>query len=442
MQGHLRQQIKVSLPSPHKARYSTESSYGMSLFHDTIQRELADKPDNSRALEESNLRASPGLILARSSSRSMANKRRRFPAHIGRAIDLTDPLRSAKASGLRYITDSSPGITRKRSGNSFRYLKPKGKLIRRVADLRRIKSLAIPPAWTNVWISPLSNGHLQATGRDAKGRKQYRYHPRWREVRDQTKYDRMMAFGRLLPTIRARVEKDFAQPGLPRSKVIATVVKLLETTLIRVGNEEYARENKSFGLTTMRNKHVKVQGAKIRFEFRGKSGIDCELDIHNRRLAKIVKRCQDLPGQELFQYIDEDGQRRAIDSSDVNEYLREVTQEDFTAKDFRTWAGTVLAARALREVKEFDSKAQAKRNIVSAIETVAKKLGNTRAVCRQCYVHPAVVNSYLDGTLLNTLGQRVKKEMADSLGKLAPEEAAVMAILEQQLKAEPPKKAA
>ncbi|HYY25062.1 MAG TPA: DNA topoisomerase IB [Candidatus Udaeobacter sp.] len=372
----------------------------------------------------------------------MANKRRRLPADIARAIDLTDPLQSAKASGLRYITDSSPGITRKRSGNGFQYLNSKGKFVRSVEDLRRIKSLAIPPAWTNVWISPLSNSHLQATGRDAKGRKQYRYHPRWRELRDQTKYDRMMAFGRLLPKIRARVEKDFVQPGLPRSKVIATVVKLLETTLIRVGNEEYARENKSFGLTTMRNKHVKVQGGKICFEFRGKSGIDCELDIHSHRLARIVKRCQDLPGQELFQYVDEDGQRRAIDSSDVNEYLREITQEDFTAKDFRTWAGTVLAARALREVKEFDSKAQAKRNIVSAIETVAKKLGNTRAVCRKCYVHPAVVNSYLDGTLLNTLRQRVKKEMADSLGDLAPEEAAVMAILEQQLKAEPPKKAA
>jgi DNA topoisomerase I len=372
----------------------------------------------------------------------MANKRRRLPAHIGRAIDLTDPLKSAKASGLRYITDSSPGIMRKRSGSGFQYLNSKGKFVRSVEDLRRIKSLAIPPAWTNVWISPLSNSHLQATGRDAKGRKQYRYHPRWREVRDQTKYDRMMAFGRLLPTIRVRVERDLAQPGLPRSKVIATVVKLLETTLIRVGNEEYARENESFGLTTMRNKHVKVEGAKMRFEFRGKSGIDCALDIHGHRLARIVKRCQDLPGQELFQYIDEGGQRRAIDSSDVNEYLRQITQEDFTAKDFRTWAGTVLAARALREVKEFDSKAQAKRNIVSAIETAAKKLGNTRAVCRKCYVHPAVVNSYLDGTLLNTLRQRVKKEMADSLGDLAPEEAAVMAILEQQLKAEPPKKAA
>jgi DNA topoisomerase I len=372
----------------------------------------------------------------------MVSKRGKTSFRIARPVRLVDPVNSAKASGLRYVTDSLPGITRKRSGNAFRYLNPRGKFVRSVEDLRRIKSLAIPPAWKNVWISPISNGHLQATGRDAKGRKQYRYHPLWREARDQTKYERMIAFGRILPMIRARVERDFAQPRLPRSKVIATVVKLLETSLLRVGNEEYARENKSFGLTTLRNKHVKVQGAKIRFEFRGKSGIDCALDIHNRRLARIVKRCQDLPGQELFQYIDEDGQRRAIDSSDVNEYLREITQEDFTAKDFRTWAGTVLAARALREVKEFDSKAQAKRNIVSAIETVAQKLGNTRAVCRKCYVHPAVVNSYLDGTLLNTLRQRVKKEMADSLGNLAPEEAAVMAILQQQLKAEPPKKAA
>ena len=232
------------------------------------------------------------------------------------------------------------------------------------------------------------------------------------------------------------------QPGLPRTKVIATVVKLLETTLIRVGNEAYARENKSFGLTTMRDKHVKVRGTRIRFEFRGKSGVDFELDIHNRRLAKIVKRCQELPGQELFQYVDEEGQRRSIDSSDVNAYLREVTGGEFTAKDFRTWAGTVLAARAFQEVRRFNSKAQAKRNIVKAIETVAKRLGNTRAVCRKCYVHPAVVNSYLDGTLVNTLGQRAKREMAGSLSDLAPEEAAVMAILEQQLKAEASKKAA
>jgi len=372
----------------------------------------------------------------------MTNKRGKFITSVARSIDLVDPIKSAKASGLRYVTDSSPGITRRRFGTGFKYIDPRGKRLRSAEVLRRIQSLAIPPAWVDVWISPSPDGHLQATGRDARGRKQYRYHPRWREVRDQTKYDRMMAFGRILPVLRETVEDDLMQPGLPRTKVIATVVKLLETTLIRVGNEAYARENKSFGLTTMRDKHVKVRGTRIRFEFRGKSGVDFELDIHNRRLAKIVKRCQELPGQELFQYVDEEGQRRSIDSSDVNAYLREVTGGEFTAKDFRTWAGTVLAARAFQEVRRFNSKAQAKRNIVKAIETVAKRLGNTRAVCRKCYVHPAVVNSYLDGTLVNTLGQRAKREMAGSLSDLAPEEAAVMAILEQQLKAEASKKAA
>jgi len=368
--------------------------------------------------------------------RKQSKKTARTPALV------TDPIQSAKASGLRYVTDASPGITRKRVGPGFRYIHVKGKLLRKAEDLRRIKSLAIPPAWRDVWISPIADSHLQATGRDSKGRKQYRYHPRWREVRDQTKYDRMLAFGRVLPAVRAQIQKDLARPGLPRAKVIATIVKLLETTLIRVGNEEYAQQNGSFGLTTMRDQHVKVKGPKIQFAFRGKSGIKFALDLNNRRLAKIVKRCQDLPGQELFQYIDDDGAQRSVDSNDVNEYLREITQMDFTAKDFRTWAGTVLAAMALREIEEFDSKAQAKRNIVRAIETVAKKLGNTRAVCRKCYVHPGVVNSYLDGSLVQTLGQRVKKEMAESLNDLSPEEAAVMAILEQQLKTAPERKAA
>jgi len=355
---------------------------------------------------------------------------------------ITDPIESAKASGLRYLIDSSPGITRKRTGAAFHYIDPKGKPVRDSEHLKRIKALAIPPAWTDVWISPIANSHLQATGRDSKGRKQYRYHTRWREVRDQTKYDRMLAFGRVLPAIRAQVQKDLALPGLPRRKVIATIVKLLETTLIRVGNEEYAQQNGSFGLTTMRDQHVKIQGEKIHFAFRGKSGVRFALDLKNRRLAKIVKRCQDLPGQELFQYIDDDGQQRTVDSSDVNEYLREITKSDFTAKDFRTWSGTVLAEIALREIQQFETEAQAKRNIVSAIEAVAKKLGNTRAVCRKCYVHPGVFNSYLDGSLVQTLGQRVKQEMAETLSDLRPEEAAVLAILEQQLKTPGDRKAA
>jgi DNA topoisomerase-1 len=368
-------------------------------------------------------------------------RQKRSPA-IKRLLELADPVQSAKASGLRYVTDSMPGIMRKSSGKGFRYFDADGKPVRSPEVLGRIKSLVIPPAWTDVWVCPLPNGHLQATGRDAKRRKQHRYHPRWREIRDQTKYDRMIAFGHVLPRIRARVEQDLGLPGLPRAKVIATVVKLLETTLIRVGNEEYARENKSFGLTTMRNQHVEVDGAKIRFAFRGKSGVKFDLDIKDRRLAKIVERCQELPGQELFRYYDDEGEPRNVTSNDINDYLREITQEEFTAKDFRTWAGTVLAALALKEVQQFDSQAQAKRNIVSAIESVAKKLGNTRAVCRKCYIHPAVVNSYLDGTLVETLGQRVKKELAESLDSLEPEEAAVMAILEQQLKPDGEKRSA
>jgi DNA topoisomerase I len=347
---------------------------------------------------------------------------------------ISDPVQAAKTSGLRYVMDTIPGIRRKRSGKAFAYFDSQGKAVRDTDEITRIRSLAIPPAWTDVWISPFANSHLQATGRDARKRKQYRYHPRWREVRDQTKYERLMIVGQKLPALRARVSKDLARPGLTRVKVVATVVKLLEMTLIRVGNEEYARENQSFGLTTLRNKHVKVKGSKIYFHFRGKSGIGHELELDNPRLARIVKRCQELPGQQLFEYVDEDGAPRTVESSDVNEYLRAATGEEFTAKDFRTWAGTVLAARALREVECFDSKAQAKRNIVRAIETVAKRLGNTRTVCKKCYIHPAVMDSYMDGTLLKTLDQRARREMADSLGNLRPEEAAVMAILEQQLK--------
>jgi DNA topoisomerase I len=386
-----------------------------------------------------------GLILAQTQIRHTAmikksSRKAKTPAKNIVLID--DPTESARASGLRYINDALPGIRRQQTHKGFRYLDPRGKPLRNAEDLRRIKSLVIPPAWNDVWISPISHSHLQATGRDAKGRKQYRYHPRWREVRDQTKYHRLLDFGRVLPRLRARVNRDLARPGLPREKVIATVVKLLETTLIRVGNEEYAQQNGSFGLTTMRNKHVKVKGANIQFVFRGKSGVKFELDVNNRRLAKIVKSCRDLPGQELFQYFDDEGTRRSIDSSDVNEYLRSVMQTDFTAKDFRTWAGTVLAATELRAIEGFDSEAQAKRNIVSAIQTVAKKLGNTRAVCRKCYVHPAVLDSYVDGSLVEILSQRAKRDLADSLNALRAEEVAVMAILERQLKTATRKKAA
>ncbi len=345
---------------------------------------------------------------------------------------IKDPATSAEAAGLRYISDTGPGITRRRAGKHFSYLGLDGAPIRDRAELDRIKGLGIPPAWKDVWICPDPLGHIQATGRDAKGRKQYRYHPRWREIRDETKYGRMMAFGRALPRIRERTNQDLARRGLPREKVLATVVRLLEATLIRVGNEEYARTNESFGLTTMRDDHVDVQDSKIHFHFRGKSGVEHTVDLKDRRLAAVVRRSQDLPGQELFQYIDEDGERQTIDSGDVNEYLREITGEDFTAKDFRTWAGTVLAAQALQEFGEFDSEAHAKRNVVAAIEAVASRLGNTRAISRKSYVHPAIIEGYMDGSMRQTLKERAEEELED-LKDLPPEEAAVLVLLRQRL---------
>ncbi len=351
-------------------------------------------------------------------------------------VVVTDPVAAAKAAGLRYVTDTGPGLRRKRAGRHWSYVGLDGAPIKDPAELKRIKSLGIPPAYTDVWISPNPRGHIQATGRDAKGRKQYRYHDRWREVRDETKYGRMIAFGQALPAIRAHVAQDLARRGMPREKVLATIVRLLETTLIRVGNEEYARTNQSFGLTTMRDEHVDVERDTVHFSFRGKSGIEHTIDIRDRRLAKIVKRSQDLPGEELFQYIDEDGQQQTLDSGDVNDYLREITGQEFTAKDFRTWAGTVLAAQALQEFEEVDSEARAKTNIVQAIERVAERLGNTRDVCRKCYVHPAVIDAYLDGSLVHTLRQRADAVLADALADLEPEEAAVLAFLRTRLATE------
>ncbi len=345
-----------------------------------------------------------------------------------------ESLGAAKTAGLRYVSDGSPGIVRRKRGQKFYYISPTGKVLRDSSSLRRVRSLVIPPAWKDVWICSDIDGHLQATGRDARGRKQYRYHPRWNQVRDDTKYDRMLMFGRLLPKIRKRVAKDLATPGLSRDKILATVVRLLETTLIRVGNEEYARTNESFGLTTMRDRHVKVNGNSLRFEFQGKSGIRHAVALTDRRLARIVKESQDLPGYELFQYIDDQGSRRSIDSADVNAYLQRIAGQEFTAKDFRTWAGTVLAARALQECELFQSTAQAKRNVVSAIETVAKRLGNTKTVCRKCYVHPEIVNAYMDGTLRESLRQRVNNELAHSCRDLPREELAILACLQERLK--------
>ncbi len=340
---------------------------------------------------------------------------------------------AARAAHLRYISDKRPGIRRVRTPKGFRYVAPDGSRITDEETISRIQKLAIPPAYEDVWICPEPNGHLQAVGRDARGRKQYRYHARWRQVRDESKYAKMLVFGRVLPRIRERIEQDLALRGLPRERVLAAIVRLLETTLMRVGNEEYARANKSFGLTTLRNRHVKVEGGKIHFDFRGKHGLEHHIDLNDRRLARIVKRLQELPGQDLFEYLDEDGNPRAVTSDEVNDYLREITGEDITAKDFRTWAGTNLAAIALKELEVYDSAAKAKKNVLRAVEAVSQMLGNTPSICRRCYIHPAIFDGYLDGTLLQTLRRRADEALAEPDIGLSAEEAAVTAFLSKRL---------
>jgi DNA topoisomerase I len=340
---------------------------------------------------------------------------------------------SARLAHLRYVADDGPGIRRRRAGSGFTYWSDDGRRVRDADTIARIRKLVIPPAWTDVWICPIANGHIQATGRDARRRKQYRYHQRWREVRDDVKYGRLLAFGAALPSIRRRVEKDFQQTALTRTKVIATIVQLLEKTLIRVGNEEYARENNSFGLTTMKDRHAEVKGSTVIFEFRAKSGVQQCVDLRDARLARVIKRCQDLPGQTLFQYIDEEGARQSVDSSDVNDYLRQVTGQDFTAKDFRTWAGTVMTAQALHALEMWETEAQAKKNVVEAIAQVAKKLGNTRAVCRRCYIHPAVLDAYQEGITIREVVKRHGRAMRRFSG-LSREEIATLALLEHRLK--------
>jgi DNA topoisomerase-1 len=346
---------------------------------------------------------------------------------------VVDPREAAREAGLRYVDDSKPGLRRKRNGKGFRYIDPKGAAVRDPDEIARLKSLAIPPAYTDVWICPHPNGHIQATGRDEKGRKQYRYHPRFREAREASKFHRIMAFAEALPGIRQRIDADMGKRGLPREKVLATVVHLLETTLIRVGNDDYARSNKSYGLTTLRDPHVKIAGSEMRFRFKGKSGKEWSVSMRDRRVAKIVKACQDLPGQELFQYLDEDGERRDVTSSDVNAYLREITGEDFTAKDFRTWAGTVLAALALQEFEAFDNAAKAKKNLRAAIESVSSRLGNTPTICRKCYIHPQILDCYLEGGLLLQVKEAVEGELKNGLDALRPEEAAVLSLLRGRL---------
>ncbi|HEV2907509.1 MAG TPA: DNA topoisomerase IB [Actinomycetota bacterium] len=338
-----------------------------------------------------------------------------------------EALAAAEEAGLRYVSDQTPGIVRRRAGRGFSYMAADGTRLQDPEAIVRIRALAIPPAWTDVWICPHPRGHLQATGRDTRGRKQYRYHTGWRAVRDETKYSRLPSFAKALPQIREQVKHDLSLRGIPRDKVLATVIRLLEMTLIRVGNKEYARDNDSFGLTTMRDRHVEVHGSKLEFEFRGKGGKRHVVDIRDPRLAKIVRQCQEIPGHELFQYVDEDGRRGRVESADVNEYLRRHAGEDFTAKDFRTWAGTVLMVRALEEMGPATSTRQAKRKLLRAIEAVAAMLGNTPAICRAYYVHPSITEGFMDGSLHGFLERRSKKRR--SRRGLSGEETDVLAFL-------------
>jgi DNA topoisomerase-1 len=345
------------------------------------------------------------------------------------AMFSTDPLESAVEAGLRYVKGCGACIQRIVRGKSFRYVGTDGKTLRDPKQLQRVRSLVIPPAWKNVWICPSPHGHLQAVGWDMRGRKQYRYHVRYRQVRDQAKFSRLIAFGTVLAKIRRQVEHDLARPGLPKEKVLATVVRLLETSFIRVGNDEYAKENDSFGLTTMKTRHVSIAGSKLHFHFRGKSGQEHSIDLTDRRLARIVKQCQELPGYELFQYVDETGARCVVDSADVNQYIRDVAAQDFTAKDFRTWAGTVLATRELSAAGACRTQTEGKKTIVGAVKSVARQLGNRPATCRKYYIHPAILDAYADGSLFPAMAQGDQQQTAyEGLG-LRAEEYCVMVVV-------------
>jgi DNA topoisomerase-1 len=347
---------------------------------------------------------------------------------------VTDPVQAARAAGLRYVSDTRPGIVRRRAGRGFTYIGTNGTTIRDPGQLRWIKSLAIPPAWTNVWICPQINGHILATGRDEKGRKQYKYHPRWREARDETKYHRMISFAESLPAIRQRVQEDLGLRGLQRRRILAAVVQLLDETAIRIGNEEYARTNQSFGLTTLHQDHVDVTGSTLHFHFVGKAGKEHVVDVRDRRVAKIVRQVEELPGQELFQYVDEEGKRHSIGSHDVNAYLQEISGEEFTAKDFRTWHGTVTAAEALRDAGPSETKTEAKRHVKEAIERAAQHLGNTPAICRKSYVHPGVIDAYNTGALFQISDQDAVR--TDAEFDLEPAGKVVLMLLRQQFENE------
>jgi DNA topoisomerase I len=340
---------------------------------------------------------------------------------------------SAKAAGLLYVTDALPGISLRRVGRGFSYVDPDGRVIREREHIRRFRSLVIPPAWSDVWICPVPEGHLQVTARDARGRKQYRYHPDFRAHRDHEKFDKMVELSDVLWQVRERVERDIALPGLQRDKVMATLVWLLERTLIRVGSHELAKENNSFGLTTLRRRHVSIEGSTLRFEFRGKSGVAHAVAVTDRRIARIVQRCRELPGRELFQYVDARGKRQIVYADDVNTYLREITGRDVTAKDFRTWMGTMLAAAALREMGLAPTKRAAERNVLAAIDRTAERLGNTRAVCRKYYIHPALIDAYLEGAVLPSLPEPVWQERRTDGPTLRRHEAEVLAFLKERV---------
>jgi DNA topoisomerase-1 len=346
---------------------------------------------------------------------------------------LEDQRSAATRAGLNYVTDGVSGIRRERKGKGWAFYSPEGAKIDDSAERKRIGALVIPPAWTEVWICPDSKGHIQATARDARGRKQYRYHPLYRETRDKSKFRRMLEFSEILPEIRDRIERDLRARDLTRRQILATVVMLLDKTLIRVGNDEYARENRSFGLTTLRGRHVEVRGSKLHFTFRGKSGVEHAIAITDRRLARIVQQCQDLPGYELFKYIDEAGKRQTISSDDVNAYLREITGRDITAKDFRTWAGTMLAAKELFALGPAKSQRESERNMIRAIDAVAKRLGNTRAVCRKYYVHPGLVRAYLQGLTVPLSSQPLPKQARRNTptAALRRDEVAVLQFLQE-----------
>jgi DNA topoisomerase-1 len=374
-------------------------------------------------------------IMQHEATAPAANRPRRS-AELKRLLTLNEsPEVAAKAAKLHYVTEAAPGISRKpgKADKTFTYRHADGRPVRDAQTLDRIRKLAVPPAYQDVWICADADGHLQATGRDARGRRQYRYHPRWREVRDEAKFGHMMVFAKVLPIIRQRVDADLSRAGLPREKVVAAVVRLLETTLMRVGNEEYAQTNNSFGLTTLRNRHVRVRGTSITLDFRGKHGIDHHIDLDDARLARIVSKCQHLPGQDLFQFMDADGVTHAIGSGDVNRYLHEVTGEDVTAKDFRTWAATNLAALALQELAAASDGLPPKKSVLRAVEAVSKLLGNTPAICRKCYIHPAIFDGYLDGSLLAALKRRAAEELSQGVDQLKPAEAAVTGFLAHRL---------